>query len=182
MENVPLDLLSPFGNREHATDLTRRATGLPAIAAHNLVLTVDASTTAVLRTAGLTIAEARPILAVLWQDPERISDTDPDRTATPLHRPGRQLAPGGGDRYLPDLGERLRVIREVRRLSRARVAGRAGLTVYGLDDLETGTAWPTLPLLLNLADILEVPIPVLVDPHATPLRILRLLAGQYAAA
>jgi hypothetical protein len=181
VDTVPLDLLSPYGNREQATGLTRTATGLPLIAAHNLVLTLDATSTAILRTAGLTVDEARPILAALWRDPGRITDTDPARL--PPHRLRRRRpAPLATGSYLPDLGERLRVIRKVRKLPVRWVADQVGLLPDGLRDLEAGATWPTLPLLLALADTLQVPVPMLVDPHATPLRILRLLSGQYAAA
>ena len=172
MQTVPLHPLSPIGNREHAMTLIRTATGLPEIAAHCLALTLDAVSEAVLRAAGIPAPDARPILAALWQLPERLTDT-------PTLPPRPQPAPGG-PRYLRDLGQRVHVIRRARRLTLTGLHHRTGIAVPVLRDLEAGAAWPTLPLLLAVAEALAVPLPLLVDPQATPLRILRLLAAQAA--
>lgn len=170
MDTVPLDLLSPIGNREQALDLTRTATGLPLPAAHTLVLTLDTVSAAVLSTAGVTAGEARPILGALWQLPERLTD------APAIHRSRRPAAD-----YLLGLGERVHVIRRARRLTVTGLHHRTGISFQVLWDLEAGVAWPTLPLLLRLADALGVPVAMLADEHATPLRILRLLATTQAA-
>ena len=173
METVLPYLLSPFGNREHALDLTRTATGLPLPAAHALVLTLDAVSAAVLRTAEVVDEEAFPILAALWQHPERITDRP-----TPRRRRG-PASPR--EDYLPELGERIHVVRRARRLTASGVSRRAGIHVSVLRDLEAGVSWPTLPLLLRLAGVFQVPVAMLVDEAATPLRILRLLATTQAA-
>lgn len=173
MDTVSPYLLSPPGNREHALDLTRASTGLPFPAAHTIVLTLDAVSAAVLTTAGIPEEEARPILAALWQHPDRIAT---------IPAPGRSGVPVGstGD-YLPELGRRIHVIRRARRLTAAGVSRRADIRLSVLRDLEAGVTWPTLPLLLRLAAVFQVPVAMLVDEAATPLRILRLLATTRAA-
>lgn len=173
METVPPYLLSPYGNREHALDLTRTTTGLPLPAAHALVLTLDAVSAAVLRTATIPDTEAIPILAALWQQPERMADSP-----APVRREAA-TSPRGA--YLPGLGQRIHVVRRARRLTAAGVSRRAGIHVSVLRDLEAGVSWPTLPLLLRLAAVFQVPVAMLVDDAATPLRILRLLATTRAA-
>ena len=171
MDTVPMDLLSPFGNREQALDLTITATGLPLPAAHSLVLTLDAVSTAVLRAAGVPAADAWPILAALWQVPERITDS-------PIYR--RRPTEPASD-YLLGLGERVHVVRRARRLTLTGVHRRTEISVSVLRDLEAGVASPTLVMLLRLADVFQVPVAMLVDEKATPLRILRLLAAAQAA-
>lgn len=173
METVPLDILSPSGNREQALDLIRAATGLPLPAAHTLVVTLDAVSAAVLRTAGVAPADGVRVLSALWQDPERLTDTPAPRRVAP------QRADAAA--YLLGLGERVHVIRRARRLTANGVGRRAGIEVAMLRDLEAGTVWPTLPMLLRLAAVFGVPVAMLVDEHATPLRILRLLAAARAA-
>lgn len=171
METVPVDLMSPFGNRDQALDLTRTTTGLPLPAAHSLVLTLDAVSTAVLHAAGVPITDALPILGALWRMPERISD-----------RPGHTRRPSvPADDYLRDLGERVHVVRRARRFTLTGVHRRTGISVPALRDLEAGAASPTVLMLLRLADVFQVPVAMLVDEKATPLRILRLLASTHAA-
>jgi hypothetical protein len=178
VKTVPIDLLSPLGNREQATDRARTATGLPATAAHSLVLTLDSVSTAILRTAGLTIADSRTVLAALWQQPARITDLDPVLGPPPV--------PGYHDRdrnrrFRHGLGERLHVIRRARRMSVQLLEARTLLRVELIRDIEAGTHCPTLYTLIRLADGLQVPLPLLVDEKATPLRILRIMAGVVAA-
>ena len=172
MESVPLYLLSPYGNREHALDLIRTATGLPLPAAHSLVLTLDAVSAAVLRTAGISFVEAWEILSALWQQPERPADARP-RPAPP---------PRGREDYLPRLGERIHVIRHVRRLTAEDLARRLGVRAPLVRDMEAGTAWPTLRMLLRLAEALDVSVVLLVDDDADPLTVVRLLGRPESAA
>jgi hypothetical protein len=170
MDTVPLYIMSPFGNRERAIDLVRAATGLPEIAANSLVLTLDTTSAAVLRTAGITIADARPILSALWQQPARITDM------TPLLRPAP--LPGSAERdreFLRGLGERIHVTRRARRLSEATVQAHTRINTGLLRDIEVGAICPSMLTVLRLADAFRVPLPMLVDEKATPLRILRLL-------
>jgi hypothetical protein len=163
--------MSPFGNRERAIALDRAATGLPEIAAHSLVLTLDATSAAVLRTAGITIADARPILSALWQQPARITDL------TPLLRPAPIAGSADRDReFLHGLGERIHVTRRARRLSVTTVQAHTRIDASLLRDIEAGTISPSILAVLRLADAFRVPLPLLVDEKATPLRILRLLA------
>lgn len=112
MDTVPLYIMSPFGNREHAIDLVRAATGLHEIAANSLVLTLDATSAAILRTAGIPMADARPIRSALWQHRERIT------AMTPLLRPPPVAGSAERDRaFLRGLGERIHVTRRARWLS-----------------------------------------------------------------
>lgn len=169
MQTVPLDLMTPYGNREQATDLLRSATGLPLPTAHSLVLTLDAVSGGVLRAAGVPTYDALPILAALWRHPKRITDATQPRTA-----------PIGGTEYLRDLGERVHVIRRARRLTVTGVHRLTGVSPFVLRDLEAGCTWPSLVLLLRLAEAFQVPLPMLVDDRATALRVLRLLAMHAA--
>jgi hypothetical protein len=175
MQTVPLDLLAPLPARELATSLVRAATGLPPAAAHSLVLTLDAVSAAVVRSAGMTAAEARPVLGALWQHPARYAEL----------RPAQLLRPDGSARgresaYRRDLAQRIHVVRHARRLTPTGVRNRTGIEQYVLHDLESGDLWPSAQQLYRLAETFAVPVPLLVDPKATPLRILRLLSGQVA--
>lgn len=78
------------------------------------------------------------------------------------------------------LGERVQVIRGVRRMTLTELQRRSGIDVSVLRDLEAGVAWPTLLMLHRLAEALEVSLPLLVDEKATPLKILRLFAANAA--
>ena len=55
---------------------------------------------------------------------------------------------------------------------------RTGIPPYLLRDIEAGDLWPSSQHLYRLAQAFAVPLPLLVDDKATPLRILRLLSGQ----
>lgn len=175
METVPLHLLAPLPARELATQLARAATGLPTSAAHSLVLTLDSVSTAVIQTAGVTVEDARPILAALWQHPPRYAEPRPSRPAN-----GQQEVRHRELFYRRDLGQRLHVVRHARRLTSAGVRNRTGIEPYQLRDMEAGDLWPTARHLFRLADVFAVPVPLLVDSKATPLRVLRLLSGQVA--
>lgn len=172
MESVPLYLLSPYGNREHALDLIRTATGLPLPAAHSLVLTLDAVSAAVLRTAGIPFVEAWEILSALWQQPERPADP----------RPQPAPPPRGAEDYLYRLGERIHIIRRIRRLTTEELGRRVGVRPPLVRDMEAGAAWPTLRMLLRLAEALDVSVVLLVDDSADPPTVLRLLGAGRAAA
>ena len=79
--------------------------------------------------------------------------------------------------YLVALGERVRIIRRARRMSKVAVGQRAGLDRIYLGRLEGGCHNPTAITLRHLARALAVPVPLLVDEKATPLRVLRLLGN-----
>ena len=112
MDTVPLHLTAPFENRRLAGSLVTRVTGLPVIAAHSLVLTTDAASTAVLRTAGIPTEDARPILAALWWHPTHPADQKPIRPRSP------NGDKAGERQFIRDLGQRIHVIRHARRLTR----------------------------------------------------------------
>ena len=68
------------------------------------------------------------------------------------------------------------MLRRARRLTRHGVRTRTGLGTSLLIDLENGAAAPSVLTLYRLAEAFQVPLPMLVDEDATPLRVLRLLA------
>jgi hypothetical protein len=152
MDTVPLYIMSPFGNRERAIDLVRTATGLPEIAANSLVLTLDATSAAVLRTAGITMADARLILSAVLQQPARITDMSPLLRPAPI--------PGSVERdreFLRGLGERIHVTRRARRLSEATVQAHVRIDAGLLRDIEAGAICPSTLTVLRLADEFRVP-------------------------
>jgi hypothetical protein len=77
MYTIPLHLTALADDRERALALVRAATGLPPLAAHSVVLTSDATATAVLRVAGIPPEDARPILATLWPLAPRPAEAGP---------------------------------------------------------------------------------------------------------
>ena len=172
MKTVPLDLLAPLPSRELATQLVSFATGLPSASAQSLVLTLDSVSTAVVRAADLEDQEARPILAALWQHPPRYAEPKPPVRSDGQEIRSRELA------YRRDLGQRLRVVRQARRLTPTGVENRTGIKPYVLRDIEAGDLWPSVTHLYRLAGTFAVPVPMLVDHKATPLRVLRLLSGE----
>jgi hypothetical protein len=58
------------------------------------------------------------------------------------------------------------------------VQSRTGIPAYVLRDIEAGDLPPTSVHLYRLAQAFAVPLPLLVDENATPLRVLRLLSDQ----
>lgn len=81
--------------------------------------------------------------------------------------------------FLSELGQRIHVIRRARRLSRPRVTRLTGISSDQLADIEQGIAMPNALSLYRLAEALRVPPPMLLDEKATPLKVLRLLAGLH---
>jgi transcriptional regulator with XRE-family HTH domain len=76
------------------------------------------------------------------------------------------------------IGARLRFHRTAKRQTQAVVAGLAGITADYLYQLERGKKLPTIPVLAQLADILQVPLTALVEDR-TPERARRQAdAGQ----
>jgi hypothetical protein len=58
------------------------------------------------------------------------------------------------------------------------VRNRTGIPAYVLRDIEAGDLPPTSVHLYCLAQAFAVPLPLLTDENATPLRVLRLLSDQ----
>jgi len=173
MDTIPLHLTALAADRERALALVRSATGLPPLAAHSVVLTTDATATAVLRAAGIQPEDARPILATLWPVAPGPAE------ARPGSRPAVQDDAGQREQqFVRDLGQRIHVIRHARRLTPTGVRNRTGIPPYLLRDIEASDLWPSSQHLYRLAQAFAVPLPMLVDDEATPLRILRLLSGQ----
>ena len=79
--------------------------------------------------------------------------------------------------FLQDIGQRVHVIRLARHRTVEDVCRVIDLRPIALLDLEQGDATPNALLLHRLAAVLQVPVPMLVDPTATPLKVLRLLAA-----
>lgn len=65
---------------------------------------------------------------------------------------------GNGDQPLPNVGGRLRAVREQRGLSLRALAERSGLSVTAISQIERGANSPTVASLHMLATTLEVPI------------------------
>jgi transcriptional regulator with XRE-family HTH domain len=165
MYTIPLHLTALASDRDRALALVRAATGLPPLAAHSVVLTTDATATAVLRAAGIPPEDARPILATLWPQAPRPADPrPPNRPVVGVQDEAvrREL------QFVRDLGERIHVIRHARRLTAAGVRNRTGIAPYLLRDLEAGDLWPSMLHLYRLAQAFAVPLPMLVDDQATP--------------
>jgi len=171
MYTIPLHLTALADDRDRALALVRSVTGLPPLAAHSVVLTTDATATAVLRAAGIPPEDARPILATLW--PLALRPAEPRPGSRP---PGQDATGQREQQFICDLGQRIHVIRHARRLTPTRMRTRTGIPPYLLRDLEAGDLWPSMLHLYRLA--FAVPLPTLVDDEATPLRILRRLSGQ----
>jgi DNA-binding XRE family transcriptional regulator len=164
--NLPLTQTSA---RARAAALIGAALETTPVAAFAVADTLDAVSAAVLRTTGLDDDETiRLVLATLWERPIPHGGTPPSPPA--LRRSDREW------RFLRDLGQRIHVLRRARRLTRTGVRNRTGIGNAVLIDIEQGTAAPSVLTLHRLAEAFQVPLPMLVDDNATPLRILRILA------
>jgi hypothetical protein len=142
-----------------------------AMTAYRMVEVVDAVSVAVLRTAGADDPTARDVLATLW---EQFRAPTADIPTPTLRRSDRE-------RELRGLGERIRVVRRGRRLSRPRAGRLAGIGPDQLADLERGSATPNALTIHRLADVLQVPLPLLVDEKQAPVDLLRqLLRREWA--
>lgn len=134
-----------------------------------LVQAVDTVSAALLRGAGISDDVGRAILEALWDHPVGSADAFvPPRTPRRTEQERE---------FMRDLGQRLHVIRRARRRSSSDLCRILDLRPVDLHDLEQGQATPTVLLLYRLAAVLQVPVPMLVDPKATPLKVLRLLAA-----
>jgi hypothetical protein len=173
MYTIPLHLTALADDRDRALALVRAATGLPPLAAHSVVLTTDATATAVMRAAGIPPEDARPILATLW--PLAPRPAEPRPRSRP---PGQDDAGQREQQFIRDLGQRIHVVRHARRLTPTGVRNRTGIPPYLLRDIEAGDLWPSSHHLYRLSRAFAVPLPMLVDDNTTPLRLLRLLSGQ----
>ncbi|ABF08109.1 helix-turn-helix transcriptional regulator [Cupriavidus metallidurans] len=93
---------------------------------------------------------------------------DPDPLMTAEGRPDNR-ATGERDPYLTHLGERIRSLRAARGMSRKDLARGADVSERYLANLETGTGNASVLLLRQVANALDVPLPVVlaeVDGHA----------------
>lgn len=176
MSNVPPAPLTRTADRARAAAIVAGALHTTATRAFTLVETVDATCAAVLRTAGLDDTTTRAVLAALWEHPL------PD---APAGRPLRGLRLTDREReFVRDLGQRVRIVRSARRLTGPVIRRMTGIGVDQLDDIERGIAVPTVLGLHRIAEVLEMPLPLLVDQTRTPLELLRILArtaGESAA-
>jgi hypothetical protein len=161
--------LSLVRERERAAAVLDSAPHFPAVDTVTLIDALDAVCAALLRSAGLSNTAARAVLAALWDDPVPSAALD-----VPARTPRRTELESA---FLRDLGQRIHIIRRARHRSTEDVCGVLGLRPLDLLDLEQGTAMPNALLLYRLAAVLQVPVPILVDPKATPLKVLRLLAA-----
>ena len=79
--------------------------------------------------------------------------------------------------HLLALGKRVQIIRRVRGLTKLDAGQRTGIDRGYLGRIEAGLHNPSAVTLLHLARGLAVPVPLLVDDRATPLRVLRVLGN-----
>ncbi|MGH4022594.1 MAG: helix-turn-helix domain-containing protein [Pseudonocardiaceae bacterium] len=75
------------------------------------------------------------------------------------------------------IGERLRLARTAQRQKRTVVAGLAGITTDYLYQIECGLKLPSVPVLLQLARVLDVPVAALLadEPTRPPLQVRTLV-------
>jgi DNA-binding XRE family transcriptional regulator len=139
--------------------------------ASTLVHSLEAVSAGLLRGAGIGDDAARAILGTLWDAPVETSTAAvPPRTPRRVEQ--ERL-------FLRDLGERVKVIRRARHRSGDDLCRTLDLPRADLHDLESGLVAPSVLLLYRLAAVLQVPVPMLVDPRATTEKVIRLLAvGQ----
>ena len=139
-------------------------------AAITLVETIDTLSAAVLRIAGLRDPAIRTVLAALWTYPI---------AAASAAEPARRLRLSDREReFLLDLGERVHILRRARQQDAPLVWRATGIPADQLLDIERGTGVPTALALYRLADLLEVPLPLLLDARTTPLDMLREIAAR----
>lgn len=168
MSNVPPVPLTRTGDRARAAAIVAGVLHCTPTRSFTLVETVDATSAAVLRTAGLDDTTSRAVLAALWEHP---------LPAAPAGQPARGLRLTDREReFLRDLGQRLRTVRAARQLTLPVIRRMTGIAGDQLTDLEQGIAVPTVLGLHRMSDALQVPLPLLVDHTRTPLELLRLLA------
>jgi transcriptional regulator with XRE-family HTH domain len=63
---------------------------------------------------------------------------------------------------MPNFGENLQSLREVRRLTQAELGARAGIAAASISHFETGQRTPSLDSLVKLADALNISVDVLI--------------------
>ena len=174
MSNVPPVPLTRTADRARAAAIVAGALHRTPVQSFTLVETVDAVCAAVLRTAGLDDTTIRAVLAALWEHP---------LPAAPAGYPTRGLRLTDREReFLRDLGQRLRTIRSARRLTGPVIRRLTGIAADQLEDIERGIAVPTVLGLHRIADALQTPLPLLLDPTRTPLELLRILARSHPGA
>lgn len=104
------------------------------------------------------------------EEPSPLIDTSMRRDSDTLQTPDTRTA-GERDPYLTHLGERIRSLRAARGMSRKDLARGADVSERYLANLETGTGNASVLLLRQVANALDVPLPVVlaeVDGHADP--------------
>ena len=169
MPNVPTFQLCLQEEGAEAILAIRTVTGLSADGARALAVALDNVTASVFSTVGISPADARAVLATMWR-PQHVLESD--RTAQ--RRPIGRTRIERDRQFLRDLGERIHVTRRARRLTLTGAARGTGIPAEMLRLVEAGEIPPTLLGLRYLADTLKVPLALLVDDKATPLRVLRL--------
>jgi len=90
-----------------------------------------------------------------------------DRLAAALNVPKNALIPLEAVDQGLTLGDKLRLQREERRLTLNEVALQAGISASHLSDIERGQADPSIETLRNLAKVLDLPIPLILNPTNT---------------
>jgi voltage-gated potassium channel Kch len=177
MSTVPTFQLCLKDHAADAVQTLRKVTGLSTDSARVLVHAIDNVTAVVFTTIGIDAADARAVLATLWQHQPTAAG---QAKAPPAPRPIGRTRIERDRQFLRSLGQRIHVIRRVRKLTLADASRGTGIPAEMLRTVEAGDLPPTLLGLRALADVLQVPMSLLVDEKATPLDVLRLLSGQPA--
>lgn len=171
MSTVVPTPLTRTAERVRAAAIVAGTLRCPAGQAIALVETIDTLSAAVLRIAGLRDPAIRIVLAALWNHP--------GASSAAAAEPARRLRLSDREReFLLDLGERVNLLRRARQQDAPLVWKATGIPTDQLADIERGTGVPTALALYRLADLLEVPLPLLLDARISPLDMIREIAAR----
>jgi len=95
-----------------------------------------------------------------------------DEPEAAVPEPGR-VGPAAANRSRPCIGPQVKRLRQERGLTLAQVAGRSGLNIGYLSQIENDKASPSLESLASLAIAIDVPITWFLLDTATPPRVVR---------
>jgi hypothetical protein len=179
MPTVPRFQLCLQEDGADAVQTLRTVTGLSLDGARSLLLAVDNVTASVFGTISIRPADTRSVLTTMWSPQVTLhGDSGGEFVARATVHPRSRVRIQQDRQFLRELGERLHVIRRARRIGLEHAAHGTGVPPDMLRLVEAGDLPPSLLGLRAFADLYQVPLPMIVDAKATPVRVLRLLAGQ----
>jgi CBS-domain-containing membrane protein len=169
----PLTPLTQPADRSRANAIVAGRLRCTTAEAAAILITVDALSASVLGVAGLDEASIRAAMAALWEHPVR---------SAPAGDPTSRLRVTDREReFLRDLGVRIRVVRQARRLEPPAIRRATSIPGDQLVDVERGIAIPTVLALYRLGDTLQIPLPLLIDEKQAPIDLLQQLAARERA-